>query len=103
MLSRLEGDANSWLNVAKEMRDHSTHRHSVPRVFYVGGDDDGKVMLQDPRTKAQIPGDQINVFGCWQSEMTDIIKCLRSSAVQEWQSNQALQADCLHASRSGNR
>jgi len=50
-ITEIENDRGSWLNVAKEMRDHSTHRRSIPRVFHVGGDDDGKVALQDPRTK----------------------------------------------------
>lgn len=103
VLNSLETDPSSWLNIAKEMRDHSTHRHSVPRVFHVGGEDEGKVTLQDPRTKAHVPGDQIDVFAAWQRKMTDLIRHLRSTAIDALESNKALQPDCLHAAHSGNR
>ena len=39
----LEKDPGSWLDQAKEMRDHSTHVAGVPRTFHVGGEDDGVV------------------------------------------------------------
>ncbi|MDP1991773.1 MAG: hypothetical protein Q8K00_12215 [Syntrophales bacterium] len=90
-LRALETDATSWLNIAKEMRDHSTHRHSVPRVFHVGGENDGSITLQDPRNKAHVPGDQIDVFASWQVKMADLVKRLRASAVAKWESNNKIQ------------
>jgi len=86
VLSGLEKDPGSWLNVAKEMRDHSTHRRGVPRVFNIGGDEDGKVTLQDPRTKDRLTGDQIQVFDSWLKEMRQLISALRSSAFRAYQS-----------------
>ena len=93
VLSSLEDDLGSWLNVAKEMRDHSTHRQSVPRVFHVGGDDDGKVTLQDPRTKDHLTGDQIQVLDSWLKEMEQLIRPLRSSALKAYQSNNCVNSE----------
>jgi hypothetical protein len=90
-LSALETEPGSWLNVAKEMRDHSTHRRSVPRIFHVGGGDDSRITLQDPRTKARVPGDQMDVFAMWQREMAALISRLRATAISEWKSNNKMQ------------
>ena len=91
ILSALETEVGSWLNVAKEMRDHSTHRRSVPRTFDIGGDEHGKITLQDPRTKVHTPGDQIEVFSVWHHEMEDLIRRLRATAINEWESNNKMQ------------
>jgi len=92
-LSKLENDLGSWLNLAKEMRDHSTHRRSVPLIFDVGGEDDGKVTLQDPRTKAQLIGDQIQVFESWLNEMEKLIGDLRQSSLKAFQSNNCVNSE----------
>jgi len=93
VLSGLKNNRGSWLNVAKEMRNHSTHRRSVPRVFHVGGDDDGKVTLQNPRTKNHLTSDQIQVFDSWLKEMGRLIEQLRSSALRAYQSNKGVNTE----------
>ena len=102
ILRQLENDDKCWLNIAKEMRNHSTHRHMVPREFHVGGEDEGKVTLIDPRDRVQVPGDQVAVFSSWLDEMTTLVKGLRSSALKEWRSK-TLQVACLNDSRLDKR
>ena len=78
-LAKLEKDNESWLNQAKEMRDHSTHRHSVPRVYHLGGEKHGDVFLTNTRKGKPIKQDYISLFEQWAKEMDKLINELRSS------------------------
>lgn len=86
-LSRYDGNPESWMSVAKEMRNHSTHRRSVPRVFEAGGKDDGKVSLRDPRSGKLIEKDYADTFEEWFSEMETLLNDLRNTAVSRYQPN----------------
>ena len=79
-ISRLEMDEASWLHNAKEMRDHSTHRHSVPRVFFAGGEKDGQVHFKNPRSGRTLDQDYGGLFQDWWNEMERLLVALRKSA-----------------------
>ena len=81
-LTQYEKNPKCWMNVAREMRNHSTHRRSVPRTFHAGGKDDGKVSLRDPRSGELIEKDYADVFGEWCSEMETLLNDLRNTAVK---------------------
>ena len=86
-LSQYDENPESWMSVAKEMRNHSTHRRSVPRVFEAGGKDDGKVSLRDPRSGKLIEKDYADTFEEWFSEMETLLNDLRNTAVSRYQPN----------------
>ena len=86
-LSRYEKDPECWLHAVREMRNHSTHRRSVPRAFDVGGKDDGKVSLRDPRSGKLIEKDYADTFEEWFSEMGTLLNDLRNTAVSRYQPN----------------
>lgn len=77
----LEQTQESWLSQAKAMRDHSTHIHGVPRVFHVGGEEDGKVQLRNPRTKRLTENHVIPEFRIWLQEMHNFLNSCRQSAM----------------------
>jgi hypothetical protein len=81
-LYTLERDPEGWLNQARGMRDHSTHVAAVPRIFHVGGEDDGTVWLQNPKTNEILEQDFILAFQAWLATMSDLIQRLRLSALQ---------------------
>lgn len=76
-LIAVESDPESWLSYAKEMRHHSTHRHSVPRVHHVGGEKHGEVFLTNTRNGKVFEQDYLSLFEEWHGQMTDLIKELR--------------------------
>lgn len=78
-LTLLEDDQESWLGRAKEMRHHSTHRHSVPRVYHRGGENHGDVHLTDTRSGTVIEKDYLRLFEQWVDEMRSLIQELRAS------------------------
>jgi len=80
-LYRLEIDQNSWLNHAKTMRDHATHRGSVPRTYYLGGPRSGKVHLKNPETGMEVDLDILSAFKEWLTSMRFLIDELRRSAI----------------------
>lgn len=80
-LYTLETDPGSWLNQAKDMRDHSTHVAGVPRTFHVGGEDNGIVWLRNPRTKETVERDFVLEFQIWHTRMAELIERLRASAL----------------------
>ncbi len=87
-LIQYETDPECWLHVLNEMRNHSTHRRSVPRAFYAGGEDDGKVVLRDPRpSKKSIEKDYADLFEEWCSKMETLLNDLRNTAVSRYQAN----------------
>ncbi len=77
-LHNLENSQGSWLNDAKEMRDHSTHRNSIPRVFFVGGVEDRQVHLKNPKTGKSLEEDYILSFEKWLTKMDELLNNLRN-------------------------
>lgn len=86
-LYRLEQLHGSWLSHAKAMRDHSTHRGGVPRVYNVsvGGLRAGveSTWLKNPETGDVIEENFPSVFRRWHGEMGEIVTRLRASAVAQ--------------------
>ncbi len=78
-LAKLEKDKGSWLGRAKEMRNHSMHRHSVSRTYYVGGEKSGEVRLANPRSGKLDEKDYLEMFHQWVVEMGDLLDELRAS------------------------
>lgn len=81
----LENDETSWLYHAKAMRDHSTHVSGVKRHFHLGGDNDGRVFLTNPKSGEKIERDFIDDFNNWLHQMRSLLSRLRVSAVDEYQ------------------
>ncbi len=77
-LTDLENDPDSWLAIAKEMRDHSTHRHRIAHAYYVGAKK--MVRLKDPRSGKETELDVISQFESWHLEMETLLTRLRRSA-----------------------
>jgi len=73
----VERDSTSWLNCAKDMRNHVTHRASVQRKFYHGGSKHNQASLVDTRTSKEIDRDYLGLYEDWHSEMGDLIKDVR--------------------------
>lgn len=86
-LKQLESDPTSWLSHAKQMRDHSTHVGGVPRAFHVGGQDDGKVWLRNPKTVEEVKRHFVEEFTDWLLQMKDLLEKLRESAIQANRAN----------------
>lgn len=80
-LFALEQDDSSWLKQAKDMRDHSTHVQGVPRSFFLGGEDHGKVKLTNPRTGVLADRHFPEEFQNWFEHMQELISSLRQSAL----------------------
>jgi hypothetical protein len=80
-LYELEQDEQSWFRQTKDMRDHSTHIQGVGRHYYLGGEDDGKVKLKNPRTGALTARDLREEFDGWLIHMTTLVQTLRKSAL----------------------
>jgi hypothetical protein len=81
-LTSLEHNPESWLSQAKEMRDHSTHRHRVARVFYEGGELSGQVRLRHPETGRESDSDWLIQFESWYQYMTELLPRLRATALE---------------------
>ena len=77
-LSTIENDQDSWLAHATEMRNHSTHRNSIPRVYHQGGENHGGVHLTDTRSGNVLEKDYVRIFEQWVEEMRDLIQRLRN-------------------------
>ena len=80
-LYALEGDEGSWLSHAKQMRDHCTHVAGVPRAFHIGGPDDGKVFLRNPKTGTHVEHDAPDALHAWLANMRQLLERLRSMAL----------------------
>ena len=74
----LEADPESWLSCAKEMRDHSAHRHRVPRVFHQGGERHGEIFLTDTKSGTIINQDYLQLFESWLVSMKQLVIKLRT-------------------------
>ena len=74
----LEDDPNSWLSGTAEMRHQSTHRKNVPRLYHLGGDNDGKVFLTDTGRGEIIEKDFVALFGEWLKEMQNLVEGLHA-------------------------
>lgn len=77
-LLAIENDSSSWLNCAKDMRNHAAHRANVGRHFYQGGLKSGQVSLQDTRTGEEIDRDYLDLHDDWLAEMGRLVTDLRS-------------------------
>jgi len=77
-LSAIENDPSSWLNCAKDMRNHATHRASVGRHFYQGGPKSGQASLKDTRTGKEIDKDYVDLHDDWLAEMDRLVTDLRT-------------------------
>ena len=86
-LTEYENNPECWLHAAKEMRNHSTHRRSVPRKFHVGGEYDGKIFLKNPRSGKLIEKDYADIFEEWCLEMETLLNDLRKTAISRYQSS----------------
>ena len=86
-LYRYKENLECWLHVAKEIRNHSTHRRSVPLAFHVGGEDDGKVFLRDTQSGRLIEKDYADTFEEWCSKMETLLNDLRKTAASRYQPN----------------
>ena len=76
----LQNDPGSWFNLAKGMRDHSTHNMGVPRMFHVGGPHDGETWLHQPDSGDVVPRDYVDEFREWYVRMGELVKRLRATA-----------------------
>lgn len=73
----VERDPKSWLNCAKAMRNHVTHRASVQRKFYWGGSKHDQASLVDTRTSKEIDRDYLGLYEDWHAEMDNLVKDVR--------------------------
>jgi hypothetical protein len=73
----VERDPESWLNCAKAMRNHATHRASVQRKFHWGGEKHNQASLVDTRTDNEIDRDYLGLYDDWHSEMGDLVAVVR--------------------------
>ena len=80
-LYKLEKDDTSWLSVAKEMRDYSTHVAAVARNFYIRVGVESWESLRNPKTDQEIPGHFLDVFAGWLNKMESLLERLRKSAI----------------------
>ncbi|MCA6488521.1 MAG: hypothetical protein IM551_00675, partial [Chitinophagaceae bacterium] len=80
-LLTMEKDNNTWLFIAKEMRDSSTHRTAVPRTFHIGGQFENQVFLRNQKTGQNIERHFIEEFAEWSSKMKVLLQRLRTSAL----------------------
>ena len=53
-IRNLKSDKTSWLAIAIELRNHGTHRSNIPRIFYEGGDQKGKVVFRNLLTGTEM-------------------------------------------------
>ena len=82
-LLKLEKDNNRWLFVMKDMRDSSTHRTAVPRVYHIGGEFDNQVFLRNQKTGQNIERHFVDEFADWGSNMKILLQRLRASALNQ--------------------
>jgi hypothetical protein len=74
-----EGES-SWFRQIKDMRDHSAHVQGVPRHFALGGEDDGRVQLRNPRTGNLSQNHVLHDLQRWLEQMRALVAKLRQSA-----------------------
>lgn len=77
-LKEIETDENSWLSCLSEMRHHSTHRHSIPRLHHMGGENHGEIHLANTKSGLFVSEDYIVLFGQWHTKMKNLITQLRN-------------------------
>jgi len=76
-LVTLERDNGSWLYIAKDMRNHITHRDCVTFGFFAGGKEDRQVHLHRPKSQASLDEDYLETFEKWYNNMCQLIDTLR--------------------------
>jgi len=70
---RLENEEENWLYNANEMRDHSTHRNSIPQLQFIGGQKNGQVHLKNPKSGRILEEDYGSLFKRWYNEMECLV------------------------------
>ena len=73
-IEALESDEDSWLNLARKLRNSSTHEDSLPMILHHGGDSHRAVLFKDPRTGKIIEKDQIKLFATWLKELVKLVE-----------------------------
>jgi hypothetical protein len=63
---------NGWLRDAREYRDHGTHRHHIPRIFDVGGDN--RTVRFYPETGQPMRTDVLDTFADWLKRMKELVE-----------------------------
>ena len=86
-LVKSKENAECWVHVAEDMRNHSTHRRNLSFAFHGGGDDDGKLFLRHSRSGKLIKMDYADVFEDWYLKMGTLLNNLRNTAMSKCQSN----------------
>jgi len=77
----LQKNNTSWLYHAKEMRNFSTHVSNVSRSYHIGGPNDQKVWLKNPKSGNIIERHFVDEFNDWFQEMKSLLMRLRQSAI----------------------
>jgi hypothetical protein len=80
-LYALEQDEGSWLNHAKQMRDHCTHVAGLARAYHLGGPHHQKVFLKNPKTGKDYETHVLEAFQQWLQQMTELLERMRTSAI----------------------
>jgi hypothetical protein len=83
VLYALERTKTSWYSTAKAMRDHSTHKGFVPRGYFIGGENDGKVKLKHPQSGQETQEHFVETFAGWLVLMQALVEQLRESALSK--------------------
>ena len=75
----LLNDKTSWLARAKEVRDQPTHRGANPRIFHVGGEQDGTIQLKQFADDKEGLGkmDYLDLYAEWLQQMKALVLDLR--------------------------
>ena len=84
---KLENKKGSWLFIAKEMRDHSTHIENLKRSYHLGGKFHKKVHLKHPKNQLTIEKHFPELFSEWITNMSNLIEDLRKSSINNKKTN----------------
>jgi hypothetical protein len=77
-LKALEAEADSYLGIAKKLRNHAAHCGGIPMQHYLNGPSH----LVRPTTRKELKQDTVDMFDGWLKRMTDLLAQLRASATQ---------------------
>jgi hypothetical protein len=75
-LYTLEQDPDSWLGIAKTMRDHVTHVGGIPLAFHAFGPN--HTSMRHPKTRAEIPGEYLDTLEGWIDNMRRLVEKMRT-------------------------
>ena len=75
-LARLEGDAEGYISIAKELRHHATHRGGIPMQHYFNGPSN----LVHPSTREELQTDCVELFSGWLDRLIALLGGFRATA-----------------------